>query len=523
MVANILQQTLIPYDGSQDSTKHPVLISPKDIVDSDNIVYTTYSTKKKRPGIKQAFDIRPPGNRKILGGVDYWRLGVQKVVVYDGKNIRAIDPSTGKEDNINGSTPIPVDESVTFVKFYGYLIIFFGGGNTPPQAWTGSGKLVDLSSSAPNGSWGVVFLNSLWIPDPDVPGRINKSNTNDPTDFITGDAGTLDLDINDGDPSGLTAGFPPFNGNLYVTKRFAVYKIKPNLVSGSIIYSIEKISSGDIGCIAHNAAISVENSIIFPSDRGFHVLNSSDKISGIDTNFLSVNIQPDWVNDTNFSRAKYMQAAYDTELNAYLIIFPRASRLYPSDVWGFSLVAKQWFPWKDFSHTSMFRYVDTINQRKRTMVGSSLGDIGYLDTSVNTDYGEHFNIYIRSGIINPAQKPDEEFTFETFGALFVPQISGKFTVTMKIDGQVANEIEFDMTSDEDGKLLGVDWTLAVDPLGGIPQVIFDKQNIEGLGTFYELIITHEPDSNASEEEGFELLGITTDVVPLKKGTGRKGA
>jgi len=37
----LLQQKIYPYDGAYDATKHPLLISPKDVVDSQNIIYTT--------------------------------------------------------------------------------------------------------------------------------------------------------------------------------------------------------------------------------------------------------------------------------------------------------------------------------------------------------------------------------------------------------------------------------------------------------------------------------------------------
>ena len=123
MPETTLQQKIYPWDGAFDATKNPLLIAPKDVVDSNNIVYTTYSTKKKRPGTSSLFETRIPGNAPFLGAIDFWRLGSQRLVVYNGLEIYSINPNSGAIDNISTGVTIPRYESISFKAFLGLLII----------------------------------------------------------------------------------------------------------------------------------------------------------------------------------------------------------------------------------------------------------------------------------------------------------------------------------------------------------------------------------------------------------------
>ena len=532
MPDSILQQKIFPYDGSQDSTKNPILISPKDIVSSNNIVYTTYSTKKIRPGVSPIFNVPFSGDRTILGCYDYWRLGRQYIVAWDGIDVWAYDPVSQTRDKITGSTSLPQNETVSFCVLSGLLIIFFGGNETPIQAWNQTGSLFDLSSDAPYASFGRTWLNSLWVPDPDVEGRILKSKTGDPTDFTTGDADVVDLDVNDGDPDGITAIFPPFFGSLYVAKRLSVFKITPTILSDgtTIIYTGVKISDG-VGCISHNGVVAAEQQIFFPSDYGWHLFQSTNKLSSIDTDLMSINIQPIWTGDTNFARSEYIQTSYDRSLNSILAIFPAASYSYPTDVWGYSLVAQKWYRWQEFNHTSIGRYIDKTNKRVRTMVGSSDGKLGFLDDSRTTDYGHRFGCLVESGLISPAGAPDELFAFNYIAPLFVPQTSGSFTITYKIDGVTIETLTFNMEDSSLGDNLGEDFVTGLSVLGGLPQIKLNKTRMSGYGMIYQVFIEYSPpqservteDTEELEEVGFELLGLFVDVSPVSKGIGERVA
>lgn len=523
MPDQLLQQKIYPYDGSQDSTKNPILIDAKDVIDSNNICYTTYSTKKLRPGIKPLLVAPQPMARHALAIIDFWRLGVQRIVKWDGQRITATDPSTGIIEDITGTAVLPIDEMATFCVFQGLLIICFYGGATPIKAWVGSGPIFDLSASAPNSPFAMVWLNSLWVSDPAIPGKLNKSNTGDPTDFLTGDATELLLDINDSDPEGITAIFPPFFNSLYVSKRLSIFQIEPTFLSeGFLVYKLTKISDG-IGAVSHSAVVAAESQIFFCSDWGWHIFQSTNKIAGIDTDLLSRQIQPVWVNDTNFNRAKYMQSAYDRGLNSILCVFPAAAFNYPTNLWGYSLVAQKWYRWQDFNHTSLCRYTEVTTKRLRTLVGGADGRMGFLDESTKTDYGRRFSCFLQSGIISPAGAPDDQFSFNYIGPLFVPQIGGQFTISYKIDGRFIETKTYSMEDTSLGDELGVDFVTGVSVLGGIPEIKFNKTRMKGYGMLYQLFVEYQPAINEDDSIGFELLGVFVDVSPVTKGIGEKVA
>jgi len=520
MPDKMLQQRLLPYDGSQNSTKHPILISPKDIIRSDNVIYTTYSTKKKRPGKTDAFDIAP-SDRPILGMIDYHRLGTQRVVYYDGKLVKAIHPATDIVDDISGSQTLPIDEAVSFIKFYGYLAVFFQDGTTPIQAWTQSGSLVTLTATDQAAKFGQIGWNRLWIPDPLIPGRLMASKTNDPTDFVTGDAFTLDLDINDGDPDGITAISEPFWGSMYVTKRYATYRVRPVQFSAGVQWTFDKIS-GNVGCVSHNSMISAGGTLFFPSDEGIHYFASSDKVSEIDTDLLSRDIQNDWRGDVNFGRAKYMWGHYEREFQSLIFSFPASSYNYPTDVWGYSLVAKKWYKWHSYNATSITKYIDHNTKKVKSLVGGPDGRIGVIDSDVFTDYGEKIPpVTFVSGIISPTSM-DEEFEFDHIAPIFVPQTSGTFNVKMKIDGQIINDLDFDMTDETSSSYLGEDLILGASVLGGYPEMKILKKRINGHGMTYQLFIEHEQTLQETAVD-FELLGILVDVDANAGKTGTRTA
>jgi hypothetical protein len=516
----ILQQKIFPYDGAFDATKHPLLISPKDVVDSQNIVYTTYSTKKKRPGVTTAFPTKFPTNRHILSGIDFWRLGKQRIVFYDGKNIISYDTAQDRYDIISSTFTVPIDTVVHFTAFQGFLITTFEDGVTTPKGWTGSGAMFNLDPTLPASPFCRIWLNKIWVPDPTIPGRVLYSQTGS-IQFTGGDSGALDLDVNDGDPDGITAIFPPFFDALYITKRLSIYRVKPVILGGgALIFSYSKISDG-IGCISHAAVAAGPGNLFFPSDEGVHYFVSTDKISEIETDDFSLQIQPLWIKETNFKRSRFMQGVYDLELKSYLITCPSESSLFPNDVWGYSIAAKKWYRWRGYNHTSIFRYIDSKSKRLRTLVGSKEGNIGFIDSSSTLDYDKPIDINLQSGIICPSGSPDDRFAFCSMTPIFAPQLSGTFKITYKIDGKFIETLTFQMEASLASGKLGEDFALGINALGGMPQVVCDNRRIKGYGMMHEFFIEH--DGVGDGDDGFELLGILLDVDRTTKATGRTAA
>jgi hypothetical protein len=524
MAERLQQQKLFPYDGEQNSTKHPLLIDPTDIVDSDNIVFTTYSTKKLRPGLSPIWDDKISGNNPILGIKDFHRLDVgQKIVWYDGERVWAAGRN-GIKDDITGDVNIPHNEAISFEKISGLLFIFFQDGRTQPKYWTGTGTMQDLSQVVadielvPKSKFGRVWLNSLWLMDPDVPGRLLKSATGDPTDYSGGDAQAFDLDVNDGDPDGITAIFPPLLDNFYVTKRLSIYKLAPSfLADGTLVFAVTKIISG-VGCNSHNSVTGVESDIFFTSDRGFHSLIQTMKLGGVETTYLSLNIQSLWKNGVNFKRSRFIWGVYDREINSYIINFPPTGSNYATDAWSYNIAVDKLYRWRHYNQTALAEYIDFRTGELRTAVGSFTGDVGFIDQSKHTDYGKRYPLIIQSGIVAPTGSPDDRYRFQFLAPIFVPQVAGTFTITYFIDGRPIETQSFSMTSEELGDPLGVDFRLALSRLGGLPQFKLEKRTINGYGMTYQLLIQFDPQDTEDPAVDFELLGILMDVDQMSTKT-----
>ncbi len=523
MPEQLLQHKIFPYIGSLDTTKHPLLINPLDIVDVNNIIYTTYSTKRLRPGISPLFTTsrKPFGGARCLNSIDYWRGGNQFLIVLQNNRIKIIN-NDGVVDDITGDLQIDSSETVSFLKIQGLVILFFSSGTKVPYKWTGTGLITPLTDGfIPNATMGRMFLNSLFIDDPSVPGRIYKSVTGDITDFTSIDAQQFDFEINDGDPDGVTAIFPPFNNSLYVTKRFSIYALTPNYdAEGGIFFAQRSIYSEGIGCNSHNAVVSVEGLIFFTSDHGVHILKDSDKVSGIESDFVSAKIQTIYADSINFSRAAFMKAIYDVKTSSYLLLYPSVGEQYCNALFGYSIRAGDWYKWDNYNQSTFCKRINKDTKSIDTVVFSNDGDVGYIDQSVNSDYGVRYPCYLQSGIISPAGKPDDAFVFKYITSIFVPQATGTFTLSYFINGVFQETLTFNMVSSQRTNPLGDGFTLGIrSRLGGGPLLKLEKQTIHGDGLFYSWYIEYNPSNNTDVSEYFELLGILVDVDGAEKTIG----
>lgn len=518
---------LFPYDGGFDATKHPVLLDPKDLVEMNNIIYTTYNTKKLRPGISEIWTGTSPYlNGRIISSIDFHRSSYQWIVFFDGKKIRARNFS-GIEIDITPGAVYLNGENVCFLVYTGLLIAFFPGTTYKPHYWTGSGFMEEIADAPEGCSFGRVWLNSLWVDDPAVPGRLLKSKTGDPLDFTTSDAEEFDLDVNDGDPSGITAIFPgnasggSNTNNLFVSKRLSLYRITAQYDStlGSFYFYQSKISDG-LGCVSHHSAVAVEDYILFASDRGIHVLSGSTNQSGMETDFLTKDIQPLYVGDLNSTRAAYMRAVYDPTRNCYLIAYPEKGRDYCSSVWGFSLYSKRFFRWQGFEQSCLFRYIDPVDGVIRVGTGSTTGKMGYLNDEIHSDFGVKYGAYLQSGIIIPDGKIRNSYSLSKLAACYVPQSNGKITVSYRVNGYNVESIDFEQYSSDNEEVLGDNFILGSSTLNSIPQIISDTVNTKSYGEFFQFSVEYKPDSSSEEDAGFELLGLVMDLQPTSSSIGR---
>lgn len=520
MVDKYPQQKIYPYLGSQNSTVHPVLINPKDIVFSDNIIYTLSNTKKNRPGLYRFFpNQKPSGSEAIVSGVDFhsWNATTfsfdQYFVYVQGTNVKAYNVANDTYTIIKSN--IATGYQIVFEKFFGLLIMCVGDKRTVPQMWNGIGLMEDLYDDAIFDVHPTIcraFYNRLWIDDPAIPGRSYGSTTGDPTDWTT-DVKEVDYNLTDGDPIGLSAFMPPKDGLMYVGKRHSLYSLNPTYVSGSIEFIPKEISTGaDIGCISHNACVSAAGQIFFPSERGFHRLVSSDIILGIDTQFASAKIQYDWVNSISMEKAQLMHSEYDPEYNSIFVVYAKDQDTYANHLFGYSLTSEDWYHWESFGQSAVGRIVDAQKKRK-TVFLSKFGDVGFLNSNKTSDYGQRFTMKIKSGIISPSGYPDGAYKFKFANFVFTPCSSGSFEFILRQNGRHIQTYTIPLVPSEDYNNLGDEFILGLSNLGGVPSVYSYPQELKGDGMFYDFLITFTP---KADSENLDIIGILMDVDPIRK-------
>lgn len=515
------QHKIYPYSGSQNSTVHPVLLDAKDVTFSDNIIYTLSSTKKIRPGLSSYFDNqKPSGSSPILKGKEFnfWDSTNNRIttrfVYFQNGEVKAINPENQIIQTIASglSDAYPVVIEV----FFGLLILFIGDGQTIPLKWNGIGLMSNLYSdgSTYTPRRGRKFMNRLWIDDPEIPGRIYGSKTNDPTDFTDSDAKTIDLNVNDGDPDGITAFMPPKDKVMYIGKRHSLFSLTPQYVGSNLEFVPNEISTdADIGCISHNGCVSAGGNVFFPSERGYHKLISSDVIIGIDTQFTSAKIQNDWTNEVGSFNSQFINACYSPKHNSIFILYPQSQDQYANSLFGYSLTTNDWYSWYNFNQVDVARITNFNTKKRETVFMSFEGDIGLLDDDVTTDYGQKYTMKIKSGTIVPTRFPDSKYSFKYVDFIFKPSSSGSFTFYFRVNGRLIDSYEIPITSPEGTSVLGEEFLLALSNLGGVNNTQIYTQKLKGDGIFYDFLITFTPDSDS---ERLEIIGLNVDAEPIQR-------
>jgi len=535
MAEKLASHKIYPYSGSQNSTVHPALLDASDIVYSDNIIYTLSNTKKIRPGLVKSFNSqKPTGSEAILSGIDFnfWSSTdnrIKNYFVYAQKSgdVIAFDKTTQTHRVIKSG--INVNFPIVFETFYGLLVMCVGDRETIPQKWNGTTPLMsDLFSDGSTYKSTICrkFLNKLWIDDPTVPGRAIGSVTNDPTDFSGAGSETIDFNVNDGDPVGLTAFLPPKDKVMYVGKWNSLYSLTPTYVGSTLVFVPNEISTNaDIGVVSHNGCTSAGGSLYFPSQRGYHRLITSDVIIGLDTQFASAKIQADWTREVSMQYAGFISACYSVEHNSIFVLYPRDEDVEANHLFGYSLISQDWYSWYNFNQSFVVTCMDATTRKNKATFLSRDGDIGVLDDDYVSDYGKFYTMKIKAGVITPNGIPEASYEFKFANFVFTPSSSGTMSFAMLIDGKHLNyktipisptNSTYDTTQYGE---LGENFILGLMNLGGVPSVYLYPQELKGSGTFYTFLIQFTPTSNS---ESLEILGILVDVIASsiqKKGIG----
>lgn len=507
---------IYPASGGLDGNRNVGQIDPRRLVEANNIVFDTATTaRKKRPGIGQFYASGITSFNNPMGIYDYFRTVAgspqHRLVTFIDGRVYAGD-GNGIFTDITGAATLSATDTIVYDVFIGLLIMAFK--NNYPHYWTQSGNIVNMDPAAgfsvdtPKASLYRTHLNHGWMAGVhNYPHRIYKSDTGNPLIWTPGGPGGaeyFDVNAGDGDPVGITALFPSFHNDLIVAKRKSLYRIYWN----GTAFGVAELVKG-IGCIAPNTVVPIHNDIIFCSERGVHSLSTTDSYGDYQTSFLSSNIHKTYIEELDFTRADEMSAVYSSELNSYLLVFPRVGFGLSTDILGYNIINKEWYRWENVNAAFIANYIDTRN-RDREIVLSKNGNIGLLNSEVLTDYDEPYTVLCKTGIIYPYNIPKQQVNFKSITIYYVPKGNYTFNLTYKIDNLEIETLIFDQ-SGLGGTPLG-EFTLGIDQLGFSGKIKTVTKPLQGTGSGIELTFYHIPETLESYDEDVEILGYSIEFI-----------
>lgn len=444
-------------------------------------------------------------NTTIVASIDYWKYDSSSKVktqqyVMVGSNGRIYSCSTtGTVADISSTFKFSNGcVSASMVVFNNKVFICADSGGSTlyvPRIWTGTGNVAlatNNGSTFPStlrpticGLWlGRIITNNKSNPD-----RLHYCATTDEDKWDgTDDSGAVDIGVNDGDPDGITAIFPPFQGDLFVAKRTKIYRIRDE---ASDLFPIDQISNG-IGCISHNSVAAIEqDDVFFVSDRGVHSLATTSKYGGFESTFISKDIQGSFNDDFTRSRLKYSHGAYLANINCYMVAVTDSESLNLVEgstsqllyelpvtasmnncIYLYNIPLKAWYRWPNISCASLMVANDL--DKRRVYIGNHVARISKTLTVNNYDISTQdenraITMQITSGLIYTDNNPYTKKAYKKFSLFYKPEGSHNIIVSIAVGNINASsstaENSFNYSGSSSAALLGSTFTLGSSTLG----------------------------------------------------------
>lgn len=421
------------------------------------------------------------------------------VAEYNDSGIRSIIANSG--------TSISDIDAVAFEQINEKLIIgLTGTANTPKKITSTGGNLVldDLGGDPPNFSVCREHLARVWTNDKSDPDRLHYSATGNPEEWNgSGDSGAIDIGPGDGDPSGITAIFPAFKGELFVAKKRRLYR-----VSGFTpeTFAVRLVSDG-IGCESHQSVVPVDqDDILYISERGFHRLSATAQFGDFSAQFISSDIQPTTQNFINLSQSS---GVYIPDLNSVAWAVNEQTTSGNSGLYLYNILFQQWYRWTGISSDALATRL--AGGRDALAVGTNNGRILELKSGQFSDFGNQgIPVRIKTGIVYPDNNPYTVKGFKKVVVMFIPQGETSFNVEIQIDNLEPQTVTFSQEGVFDG--LGSAFVLGQSTLGVNPVLSPVTLPIDGFGHG----ATFEIEKNTADEP-IEVFSFGYEYEPASTG------
>jgi len=416
-----------------------------------------------------------------------------------------------------GTSAWTTPSEVTSTVFNDLCLMAANGTTNTLKYWDGTlSKAIDLFSSPsylatepapPVCSLVQTHLGRIWTNDESNKDRIHFCETYNQYKWNGyGDSGALDIGIGDGDPAGITAIFPSFQGSLFVAKKTKLYRI-----SGTTPESFQvTLVSDTLGCESHNSAVLIEDKdITWISTRGIHSLARTINFGDFEAQFLSKDIQKTFNDDFLASRLKNTHSVYLPWINSVGFAVTLSGDSSNKYIYWHNFQRDAWYRWEDVQCEAFSRVVDA--DQVRAYLGSATTRIGKTFAASNGDTSEaaastSIPMVIETGFIAPDGNQYTEKGFKKFSLYYKPTNNQTVTVEFKVDSFPVQSLGYTISETVD--LLGTTFTLGTSVLGTAFRAAAYTRSIDDFGTGFTVRITQD-----DADEAAEILGFMVEYEP----------
>lgn len=377
-----------------------------------------------------------------------------------------------------------------------------------PRKFLGSGSTVrNLGGNAPQAWMFCTHLGRFWANNGATLDRIEFSTTGNPEQWQgDGDSGSLDIGVGDGDPTGITCLFPPFQGVLYVAKQTKLYRIENQTPE---TFRVVLVSDG-IGCVGPNAFATVDqDDIVFVSEKGIHSLVGTINSGDDESKYLSYDIQSTFNSSWTKSRLPSIWGTYLSKINSVQFAVSDStysgSASYNNAIWQYNIPLRSWYVWPNIPAQSMFIGTDSDSKRiyfggNNTRLAKSFNSTNYdvSTTGVNTA----ISMSVATGVIYFNDNPFVTSGFKKFSLIYSPQGTHTITVNFKIDNYTTQTISFSQS--QTGGVLGVSFYLGSSALGYSFVTGPYTQQIDGYGRGFQVTMSQSGIQAPIDIQGFAV-------------------
>ncbi|MBW2992515.1 hypothetical protein KY345_04830 [Candidatus Woesearchaeota archaeon] len=506
---------LPPLQGLNTSVS-PLVLDPKALVISKNVLYDHIGSRKKRGGttyLNSSAIAESSGSNAVMGIFDFRKIATdgtetRKLISHIDGKVFKMDSFDGTLDNISsGSLTIdkPVDYAVLRKADTMVDTVVMVNGEEMPQFWDqDSSTVTEELTGTPIGidfypSCIETHIGRHWAGGvPSYPYRAFHGAGDKYDDWNTvDDAGYWDIIDNYGGK--ITSILGNYYKYLLIFTDYSLWGISGTSPSDFALFPILP----NIGAVNNESVLTYAGDVFWVSYQGIHQLSTTERYGDIEASFLSAPIQEQF-NNLRHSMIENCCGAVWSPLNYLIWSFTESGHSTNNICFVYDYIGKRWSTWTGIN-ASCFAVVKNDEDEDELLAGTYDGYINRLNRDTYNDNGSAYTMSIST----PFMSFGNPIVNKQFNELFIflkPQGDSTLDVYYRIDNQISEHLTFSQagTSGTFGT-----FRFDLDALGG-GALVPRSQSLFGDGKTIQLTIEQD-----GLNEGAEIYGFGFEFIPTK--------